>query len=143
MFRHKIIVIVLIAIILFSLAIYLNNVQNKNTNDNNSDWLDSLNYPQEHIIPVSDKQYYVDNMLEITLLSDNATKEDLENLVSGLGKVSESNDDSCDYILQLNKSYKYSSICMLEDKLNKNEWLLASVINIYDTSDWYRDPPMN
>ncbi len=103
-----------------------------------------LDYDKEHIKSVYDKQYYVDNIIEVTML-ENGTKKDLENLVNelNLGIVRDSNGDSCDYVIELNKNYSYEEISVLESSLNENEWLLASVINIYDNSDWHGEIPIN
>lgn len=99
-------------------------------------------YGEEHIKSVGNKQYYVDNALEVTLDESYSFEEaalDLEHL----GTLNESTDGSGIHILVLDKTYSFRKISQLQDKLNKDDRILALVINIFDNSDWYGPMPIN
>lgn len=98
-------------------------------------------YGKDHVVNVSDTQYYVDNKIETLILDDIHTKQDLIDKVKDLGTITEDNEY---YILNLNKPYSYEEISQLESELNKEDWILAMIINIIDNSDWYNSEiPIN
>ena len=100
-------------------------------------------YGENHIINVQGQQYYVDNALLITILDNEYTYYWAKIDLGEYGELLEEPLETGEYLLKLNENKSFQDISMLESKLNEDDKILASIVNLFDTSSWYGEIPIN